>query len=114
MFDGAQLAVDTTLVSPLHCDGSARPGAPSTDGVALSAARRRKERAYPELVGSHCRARLVVLASEVLQSASMLVSIKAREKEYEEFLSGQDNQVWKEMSEEWQQYLMEKEARPAV
>ena len=28
LFDGAQLAVDTTLVSPLHCDGSARPGAP--------------------------------------------------------------------------------------
>ena len=24
LFDGAQLAVDTTLVSPLHCDGSAR------------------------------------------------------------------------------------------
>ena len=36
-----------------------------------------------------------------LQSACMLVSIKAREKEYEEFLSDQDNQVWKEMSEEW-------------
>ena len=65
LFDGAQLAVDTTLVSPLHCDGSARPGAPSTDGVALSAARRRKERAYPELVGPHRRARLVVLAGEV-------------------------------------------------
>ena len=65
MFDGAQLAVDTTLASPLHCDGSARPGAPSTNGVALSAARRRKERAYPEPVGPHRRARLVVLAGEV-------------------------------------------------
>ena len=29
LFDRAQLAVDTTVVSPLHCDGSARPGAPS-------------------------------------------------------------------------------------
>ena len=65
LFDGAQLAVDTTLVSPLHCDGSARPGAPSSDGVAFSAARQRKERAYPELVGPHRRARLVVLAGEV-------------------------------------------------
>ena len=34
-------------------------------GVALSAARRRKERAYPELVGPHRRARFVVLAGEV-------------------------------------------------
>ena len=49
-----------------------------------------------------------------LQSASMLVSMKAREKEYEEFLSDQDGQVWKEMSEEWQQYLMEREESPVV
>ena len=39
----------------------------------------------------------------------MLVSTKAREKEYEEFLSDQDSRVWIEMSEEWQQYLMGKE-----
>ena len=31
----------------------------------------------------------------------MLVSIKARENEYEEFWSDLDNQVWKEMSEEF-------------
>ena len=37
-----------------------------------------------------------------LQSACMLVSTKAREKEYEEFLSYQDGQIWKEMPEEWQ------------
>ena len=48
------------------------------------------------------------------QSACMLVSIKAREKECEEFLSDQDGQVWKEMSEEWQQYLMGKEESPAM
>ena len=35
------------------------------DGAALLRARRRKERAYPELSGEHGRARLVVLASEV-------------------------------------------------
>ena len=44
----------------------------------------------------------------------MLVSMKAREKENEEFLSDQDGQVWKEMSEEWQQHLTEKEESPVV
>ena len=48
LFGGAQLAVDTTLVSALHCDGSARAGAAHRDGVALEVARRRKERTYPE------------------------------------------------------------------
>ena len=49
-----------------------------------------------------------------LQSACMLVSTKAREKGYEEFLSYQDGQIWKEMSEECQQYLTEKEESPAM
>ena len=49
-----------------------------------------------------------------LQSACMLVSIEAREKAYEEFLFYQDGQKWKEMSEEWQQYLMEKDESPVV
>ena len=48
-----------------------------------------------------------------LQNACMLVSMKAREKEYEEFLFYQDDQVWKEMSEEWQQYLTEKRRKPS-
>ena len=43
-----------------------------------------------------------------LQSACMFVSMKAREKECEEFLSYQDDQVWNELSEEWYQYLTEK------
>ncbi len=64
LFEGAQLAVDTTLVCPLHCDGSARPGASSRDG-ALITARRKKERVCPELIGPHGRVRLVVLAGEV-------------------------------------------------
>ena len=58
LFGGAQLAVDTTLVSALHCDGSAIRGAPSSDGIALALARRRKERTYPELVGPRHRAQL--------------------------------------------------------
>ena len=65
LFGGAQLALDTTLFSALHCDGSARPHAANVDGVALVAARRRKELTYPKLVGPHSRARLVVLAGEV-------------------------------------------------
>ena len=51
---------------------------------------------------------------KALQGTCMLVSIKAREKEYEEFLTDQGGQVWKEMSEEWQQYLMETEWNPAM
>ena len=51
---------------------------------------------------------------KALQSACMLVSIKARDMEYDEFLSDLDNQVWKEMSEERQQYLMGKEESPAL
>ena len=43
LFGGAQLALDTTLVSALHGDGSARPHAANVDGVALVALRRRKE-----------------------------------------------------------------------
>ena len=65
LFGGMQLAIDATLVSPLHCDGTARPGAAHIDGVALQVAQRRKERTYPELVGPRTRSRLVVLAGEV-------------------------------------------------
>ena len=60
-----QLAVDTTLVCALHVDGTPRRGAAASDGVALRAARRRKEATYPELVGPHSRAKLVVVAMEV-------------------------------------------------
>ena len=62
---GAQLAVDTTLVSALHCDVSPHRGAADRDGVVLEAARRSKERTYPELVRPGHRAKLVVLAGEV-------------------------------------------------
>ena len=51
LFGGAQFAVDTTLVSALHCDGSATAGARDNDGAALVRARRRKERTYPGSVG---------------------------------------------------------------
>ncbi len=64
LFGGAQLAVDTTLVSPVRRDGTPQPRAAGVDGVQLLLARRRKERKYHELVRSR-RCRLVVLALEV-------------------------------------------------
>ena len=65
LFGGAQLAIDTTLVSAVRQDGTPRPGATVRDGVALREARRRKERVYPEVTGVGGRARLVVIAGEV-------------------------------------------------
>ena len=63
LFGGAQLAIDTTLVSTLHANGLPRRA--GVDGAALQAARRRKEWRYPELARRVGRARLVVLAVEV-------------------------------------------------
>ena len=65
LFGGAQLAVDTTLVSSLHCDGSPHRGAVDADGAVLVATRRLKERTYPDLVRPGRKARLVVLAGDV-------------------------------------------------
>ena len=65
LFHGAQLAIDTTLVSSLSRDGLPHPRCVREDGAALAPARTRKERTYPELTGQFGRARLVVLAGEV-------------------------------------------------
>ena len=65
LFHGAQLAVDTTLVSPLRLDGTPHLRCADISGAALTAARRRKEATYPELHGRNGRARLVVLGAEV-------------------------------------------------
>ena len=62
LFRGAQLAIDTTLVSPLRGDG--QPHRRCVD-AALDEARRRNERTYPELCERHSRARLVLLVAEV-------------------------------------------------
>ena len=79
LWHGAQLATDTTLVSPLHGDGTARRGAANSSGVALHAARRIKEATYPELSGEGGRARLVVLAAEVGGRWSQEASIFLRD-----------------------------------
>ena len=63
-WNGSQLAVDTTLVSPLTSTGEPRRRGGSYAGAALQDARKSKERAYPELRRSR-RCRLVVLAIEV-------------------------------------------------
>ena len=65
LFHGAQLAIDTTLVSRLRADGAPQIQCADVDGAALQQGRRRKERTYPELSGAHGRANLVVLAAEV-------------------------------------------------
>ena len=61
VFGGVQLALDATLVSAHHGDGTPLRKADQIDGVALQ----RKEQRYPELSGSNGRARLVVIAGEV-------------------------------------------------
>ena len=64
LWGGAQLAVDTTLVSPLTRAGEPRRRAGRFAGAALTDARKAKERAYPELL-RNSRCRLVVLGIEV-------------------------------------------------
>ena len=64
LWGGAQLAVDTTLVSPLTRAGEPRRRAGHFAAAALIDARKAKERAYPELL-SNSRCRLVVLGIEV-------------------------------------------------
>ena len=61
---GSQLAIDTTLVSPLTSEAQPRRRGRRYAAAALHTARRTKERTYPELVASS-RCRLVVLGIEV-------------------------------------------------
>ena len=103
LFGRAQLAVDTTLVSPLHCDGSPHPRAANEDGAVLQAARLRKERTHPELVGPRRRARLVVLAGEVggrwSEETRRFLSLLARAKARSEppILQKRVEQAWRMM-----------------
>ena len=99
LWQGAQLAINTTLVSPLRCDGSARPRAADHDGAALEDARRRKERTYPELTGDGGRARLVVLAAEVggrwsIETARFLVSLAKKVEAAPDVLRGRVQQAY--------------------
>ena len=64
LWNGAHVAVDTTLVAPLTSAGAPRRIRGRTAGAALQVARRAKERAYPELAASR-RCHLTVLGIEV-------------------------------------------------
>ena len=98
---GAQLAVDTTLVSVFRGDGTVLGRGSEVDGVALRAARRRKERTYPELVRPGPRAKFVVLAGEVPgrwseETASFLRQLaKARARSEPPVLQKRAEQAWK-------------------
>ena len=60
---GQQLAVDATIVAPLHRNGQAKCGCDTRNGVSLARARRCKEKRYPELIdGPFCH--LVVFSVE--------------------------------------------------
>ena len=74
LFHGAQVAVDTTLVSPLRRDGTPHPRCANVDGAALDTARRRKESTYRELHGRNGRTRL---ADESAQFVRQLAKAKS-------------------------------------
>ena len=67
-FHGAQLAIDTTLVSPLRADGEPHRRCSDVDGAASEATRRRQERTYPVLSGDQGRAKLTVLERQMADS----------------------------------------------
>ena len=77
LFMGAWLAVETTIVSVLKRDGSARTRCVNVDGASLEAARRRKKPRTPNLLDakggpglSSSVARLVGVGLERLRSSS--------------------------------------------
>ena len=80
---GIPLCCDATLVSPLSRCGQPRPGAATTDGVAMRQAERRKQQRYPELLQGNY-GKLVVLASETggrwNSQAQRLVGVFAKQK----------------------------------
>ena len=49
---------------------------------------------------------------KALQGACMLTSTKAREWQYEEVLSALDDPVWKELSDDWQDFCWRKKKAP--
>ena len=98
---GAQLAVDTAMVCALHDDVRPRQGAAKNDGVALKAARRKKATDYLELVGTHSRAKLVVMAVEVggrwsEETRAFLSQVaKARSRSEEPLTHRRAEQAWR-------------------
>ena len=100
MFNGSQLAVDTTLVCPLRRDGTARPSAATKDGAAFRFARKDKERTYPLLTGNYERCRLVVLACDAKSAAdgqqrlNSLALARTRAQSVTEFCRAKAARAW--------------------
>ena len=82
---GIPLAIDATMVSPLHADGTPHQRADERPGVALGRGRHVKERTYPELLTSS-RLRLITagvetggrLSKEALDLLAELASFRTR------------------------------------
>ena len=51
---------------------------------------------------------------KVLQGVCMLTSVWAREWQYKDFFTDLDDQVWRDLSDDWQKYLSDKEESPAL
>ena len=89
------------LLSVLKGDGTVLGRGSQLDGVALRAARRRKERTYPELVRPGQKAKLVVLAGEVAgrwseETASFLRHLaRARARSEPPVLQKRAEQAWR-------------------
>ena len=62
---GAQLAIDTTMVSPLRKNGGLSTAEHDSGWGLVGDSQNAEERRYPELSGQFGRSRLVVLACEV-------------------------------------------------
>ena len=93
LWRGAQLALDTTMVSPLRRDGTARPRAAARLWKTLAAGKR-------PLTPNFLGARLVVLAAEVggrwsVETAQFLTALaKARAEEVPLVLQGRVEAAW--------------------
>ena len=65
LFGGRSIVVDATLRSPLSSAGCVRYGSHQLDGATFAAARRDKERKYPEFADQAHRIKFVVAACEI-------------------------------------------------
>ena len=61
---GILVAIDASIVSPLHADGTPHPNAAQQPGVSLRRAEKSKNDTYPELVESS-QLRLETVACEI-------------------------------------------------
>ena len=65
LYHGAQLVIDTTLISALRGDSVPHPRCATEDGVSLVHADKKKRDTYPEFGRSGSRAKLIVFCVEV-------------------------------------------------